>query len=137
MGLWRTIALTALVAGLGGSALAQQNATEAAKNEAAVKGAWKNPAGGSCDAAYFKSAELNKSIRGEAGMKVTVVNAGMTIAGTFILAGAREGQVVNPMTDKMIFLLEPQDGNKLKVMPLGEPVLSWPEVVLDLCPGSR
>jgi hypothetical protein len=139
MGLWRIVALTAVVAGLSGPALAQQNNAEAGKNEAAVKGAWKNPAGGTCEAAYFKAGELNKTVRGEAGMKVTVVNAGMTIEGTFILAGAREGQVVNPMTDKMIFLLEPQEGNKLHVMPLGEPVLAlnWPEVVLDLCPGSR
>jgi hypothetical protein len=41
------------------------------------------------------------------------------------------------MTDKMMFLLEPQDGDKLHVMAMGEPVLGWPEVVLDLCPGTR
>ena len=137
MGLWRTIALTALVAGLGGSALAQQGGAEAAKTLAAVKGAWKNPAGGSCEAAYAKAAEETKSVRGEGGLKIVVVNAGMTVTGTLILAGARQGQIVNPMTDKMIFLLEPVEGNKLHIIPLGEPVSAWPEVVLDLCPGSR
>jgi len=137
MGLWRIVALTAVVAGFGGTALAQQAPAEAAKTAAAVKGAWKNPAGGTCEAAYFKTAEENKSVRGEAGMKVTVVNSGMTVNGTLILAGAREGQVVNPMTDKMMFILEPQDDGKLHVIPLGEPALGWPEVVLDLCPGSR
>jgi hypothetical protein len=137
MGLWRTVALAALAAGLSGSALAQQNVAEIAKNQAAIKGAWKTPTGGSCDAAYFKTAEDNKTVRGEAGMKVTVVNMGTTVNGTLILAGAREGQVVNPMTDKMIFLLEPQDDGKLHIIPLGEPVIGWPEVVLDLCPGSR
>jgi hypothetical protein len=136
MGLWRIVALSALLAGVSGSALAQQNAAEIAKNQTAIKGAWKAP-GGTCEAAYFKSAEDNKSVRGEAGMKVTVVNMGTTVNGTLILAGAREGQVVNPMTDKMIFLLEPQDDGKLHIIPLGEPVLAWPEVVLDLCPGSR
>lgn len=137
MGLWRTVAVTAVVLGLGGAAFAQQAPAEAAKTQAAVKGAWKNPAGGTCEAAYFKSGEDAKSVRGEAGMKVTVVNSGMTVNGTLILAGAREGQVVNPMTDKMIFLLEPQDDGKLHVIPLGEPVVGWPEVVLDLCPGSK
>jgi hypothetical protein len=137
MGLWRTLALTALLAGLSAPALAQQNNAEIAKNQAAIKGAWKAPEGGSCDMAYFKTADDNKTVRGEAGMKVTVMNMGMTINGTLVLAGAREGQVVNPMTDKMIFLLEPRDDGKLHIIPLGEPVLGWPEVVLDLCPGSR
>jgi hypothetical protein len=137
MGLRRTLALAVLAAGASGSALAQQAPAEAAKNQAAIKGAWKAPAGGSCDMAYFKTAEDSKTVRGEAGMKVTVANMGMTINGTLVLAGAREGQVVNPMTDKMIFLLEPQDDGKLHIIPLGEPVLGWPEVVLDLCPGSR
>ena len=30
--------------------------------------------------------------------------------------------------------VERLEGKKLKVMPLGEPVLSWPEVTLDICP---
>lgn len=137
MGLWRIVAVTALVVGFSGAALAQQAPAEIAKNQAAINGAWKNPAGGSCEPAYFKSAEDSKTVRGEAGMKVTVVNMGMTVNGTLILAGAREGQVVNPMTDKMIFLLEPRDDGKLHVIPLGDPVLGWPEVILDLCPGSR
>jgi len=137
MGLLRTIALTIVVAGLGGSALAQQNTAEAAKIEGAVKGAWKNASGGSCEPAYFKTAEENKTVRGEAGMKVTVVNAGMTINGTLILAGAREGQIVNPMTDKVIFALEPTDDGKVHISSLGEPALSWPDVVLDPCPGTR
>ncbi|HXI99646.1 MAG TPA: hypothetical protein VNH44_00400 [Micropepsaceae bacterium] len=137
MGLLRTIALTVVVAGLGGSALAQQNTAEAAKIEGAVKGAWKNASGGSCEPAYFKTAEENKTVRGEAGMKVTVVNAGMTINGTLILAGAREGQIVNPMTDKVIFALEPTDDGKVHISSLGEPALSWPDVVLDPCPGTR
>jgi hypothetical protein len=137
MGLRSGLALTALVAIIGASsAYAQQAPAEVEKNQKAVKGAWKTAAG-SCDMAYFKTAEDNKTARGEAGMKVTVVNAGMTVNGTFILAGAREGQIVNPMSDKMIFLLEPQDDGKLHIIPLGEPVTGWPEVVLELCPGSR
>jgi hypothetical protein len=137
MSLWRSVVLAVAVAGLGGSALAQQAPAEAAKIETAVKGTWKNQAGGSCDAAYFKTAEENKTIRGEAGLKVSVVNAGMTINGTLILAGAREGQIVNPMTDKVIFALEPTDDGKVHISSLGEPALSWPDVVLDPCPGTR
>jgi hypothetical protein len=133
-----SIGVALLLAGLGASAAwAQQNQAEANATATAVKGTWKNPAGGTCEAAYFKSADLTKSVRGEAGMAVVVVNSGTTVNGTLILAGAREGQVVNPMSDKAIFLLEPQEGNKLHVIPIGEPALSWPEVTLDLCPGSR
>ena len=138
MGLRSGMTLTALLAVFGTSAaFAQQAPAEIEKNQKAIKGTWKNPQGGTCDAAYFKTAEDSKTVRGEAGMKVTVVNAGVTVNGTLILAGAREGQIVNPMTDKMILLLEPQDDGKLHIIPLGDPVGGWPEVVLELCPGSR
>jgi hypothetical protein len=85
----------------------------------------------------LKSGEANKTVRGEGGMKVTVASKGKTVEGTLILAGAREGQIVNPMTDKMMFLLEPQEGDKLHVMALGEPVADWGDLILDLCPGTR
>ena len=137
MGLRTTIALAVVLAVGSGSAVFAQNQAEADSIAKAVSGNWKSPMGGTCEAAYFKSGELNKSVRGEPGMKVTAVNQGKTVDGTLILAGAREGQVVNPMTDKMMFLLEPQAGDKLHVMPLGDPVLSWQEIVLDLCPGTK
>jgi len=137
MGLRTTIALAAVLAAVAGSAaFAQQNQAEADKTLKAASGNFK-AAGGTCEAAFFKSGEANKTVRGEGGLKVTVTNKGKAVEGTLILAGAREGQIVNPMTDKMMFLLEPQDGDKLHVMAMGEPVLGWPEVVLDLCPGTR
>ncbi len=141
MGLWRNITVAGMTLTLGmltagGPALAQNNAAEAAKIQAAVKGAWKTPTG-SCDQAFFKTAEDMKTVRGEPGMKVTAVNAGMTVTGTLILSGAREGQVVNSTSDLMMMLLEPQDDGKLHVIPLNGPVAGWPEAVLDLCPGSR
>jgi hypothetical protein len=112
-------------------------AAEADNIAAAVVGSWRNSAGGTCEAAYLKATERTKTARGEQSMTATVVNSGTTINAQVILQGAREGQIVNPMTDKAIFLLEPQEGNKLHVIPIGEPALSWPEVTLDLCPGSR
>ena len=118
------------------AAFAQQNQAEADKTQKAATGSFKAP-GGTCDAAFFKSGEANKTVRGEGGMKVMVTNKGKTVEGTLILAGARDGQIVNPMTDKMMFLLEPQDGDKLHVMALGEPVGDWGDQVLDLCPGTR
>lgn len=147
MGLRSGIAFLAVIAGLSASAAFAQNeqiqstpaanASEAVTTERAVKGTWRNPAGGTCDNAYFKAGATTKTVRGEAALSTTAVNAGTTVPGQAILAGAREGQVVNPMTDKAIFLLEPQPGDKLHVIPIGEPALSWPEVVLELCPGSR
>ena len=61
----------------------------------------------------------------------------MTISGQLIVNGSREGQFINPMTDKVIMLFDPQDGNRLNISAIGEPALGWPDVTLELCPGSR
>jgi len=34
-------------------------------------------------------------------------------------------------------LFDPQDGNRLSISAIGPPALGWPDVTLDLCPGSR
>ena len=63
MGLGSRLAVTALLAIFGASsAYAQQAPAEVEKNQKAVKGTWKTAAG-SCDAAYFKTAEDNKTVR--------------------------------------------------------------------------
>ena len=116
---------------------AQANAAETAKVAAAVKGTWRNPTGGSCNAAYFKSGELTKTVRGEQALAGIVTNSGLTIPGQLILAGAREGQFVNPKDDKAIFLFENLPGDKLNFVAIGAPALGWPEATLELCPGSR
>jgi hypothetical protein len=113
------------------------NALEAQRLTALVSGTWRNPAGGSCQAAYFKSGERNKTKRNEEAMAGTVTNAGTTIAGQLILAGAREGQFINPTTDKAIFLFENKPNDKLTFTAIGEPAAGWPEVTLELCPGTR
>lgn len=117
------------------AAYAQNNAvTEAQRTEAAATGSFKNPMGGACEPAYFKSTGKVKSVRGEDALGTTIVNAGVTVNGQLILAGARQGQIVNTMDDKAIFLFEPLDGNKIHVIPLGGPAAGWPEVNLDKCP---
>ncbi len=113
------------------------NAIEAARLTALVSGTWRNPAGGSCQAAYFKSGERNKTRRNEEGMAGTVTNAGTTIAGQLILAGAREGQFINPVTDKAIFLFESKPNERLTFTAIGEPAAGWPDVTLEFCPGTR
>lgn len=106
------------------------------KVAAQMVGTWRM-AGGSCEAAYFKSGERGKTMRGEAALAGTVKNAGVTISGELILNGSREGQFINPMTDKVIMLFDPQDGNKLGISALAAPAAGWPDVTLELCPGSR
>jgi len=108
---------------------------EIARVVAAVSGAWRNP-NGSCDAAYFKSGERGKSPRNEESIAGTVTNSGTTISGHLIVVGAREGQFVDS-SDRPIFLFENKPGNKLTFTPIGGPAASWPEVTLELCPGSR
>ena len=115
---------------------AQANAAEATRVATAASGTWRNP-GGSCDSAYFKSGMRTKSKRDEEALAGTVTNAGVTIPGQLIIVGAREGQFVDPMTDRPIFLFENKPGDKLTFTPIGGPAISWPEVTLELCPGSR
>src|SRR6266478_160371 len=132
------ISFIALLVGLNAStAYAQNNTGEADKVAKAVTGSWKNPAGGACETAFFKAGERTKTVRGEQAMAGTVSDAGMVVPGQLILQGAREGQFVNTMNDKVIFIFEPKEGNKLTLTPMGPPVLAWKEVTLELCPGSR
>jgi hypothetical protein len=100
-----------------------------------VAGVWRNPQGGSCQTAYFKSGERTKSSRGEEAMNGTVVNAGITISGQLLIAGPRVGQFINPSTDRAIFLFDALPGNKLLFSPIGEPASGWPEVTLEKCAG--
>lgn len=137
MGLSSRIALTALLVGLSVSTASAQNVAEADRVAGQVAGAWKNPASGACETAFLKTGERTKTVRGEQAMVGTVSDAGMVVPGQLILQGAREGQIVNTMNDKVIFIFEPKPGDKLTLTPMGPPVLSWKEVTLDLCPGSR
>jgi len=102
---------------------------------AMVTGSWR-VAGGNCQAAYFKSGERTKTKRGEEGLSGTITNAGTTISGQLVLNGARAGQFINPMTDGAIMLFDPQ-ANKLGISGIAAPALGWPDVTLELCPGSR
>lgn len=102
---------------------------------AQVTGVWRNPQGGSCQTAYFKSGERVKSPRGEEAMTGTVVNAGMTITGQLLIAGPRVGQFINPMNDRAIFLFDTLPGNKLMFTAIGEPAAGWPDATLERCQG--
>jgi len=114
----------------------QNTARESGRVAALINGTWK-AAGGSCEAAYFKSAERLKTKRGEEAMAGTVVNSGTTISGQAIISGPREGQFINPANDQAIFLFENKPGDKLSFSAIGAPAIGWPDVTLDLCPGSR
>jgi hypothetical protein len=115
---------------------AQFNAAEATRVATAVSGSWRNPTGGSCEAAYFKSGMRGKTKRDEEAIGGTVTNSGATISGQLVIVGAREGQFVDT-NDRPIFLFENKPGDKLTFTPIGGPAASWPEVTLELCPGSR
>jgi hypothetical protein len=114
---------------------AAANAAEVARVVAAVRGTWRTPEG-NCQAAYFKSGAQGKSPRDEEALAGTVTNQGTTINGQLIVVGAREGQFVDG-NDRPVFLFENKPGDKLTFIPIGGPAASWPEVTLDLCPGSR
>ena len=111
------------------------NNAEIARVVTAVSGTWRTP-GGNCQAAYFKSGARGKSPRDEDSLAGTVTNSGTTITGQLIVVGAREGQFVDG-NDRPIFLFENKPGDKLTFTPIGGPAASWPEVTLELCPGSR
>jgi hypothetical protein len=116
---------------IGAGGVADESNTVAAM----VAGSWRVP-GGACETAYFKSGMRIKTMRGEEGLAGTITNAGTTISGQLVLNGARAGQFINPVSDRVIMLFDPQ-ANKLGISPIGEPALGWPDVALELCPGSR
>src|SRR5262245_60692038 len=91
MALRQILALAALAVGRGTPAFALQAVQ--------VEGTWRNPAGGTCDAPFFKSGDGSKSGRGETAIRATIINAGMTITGDLVLEGMRRGQFVSPETD--------------------------------------
>jgi hypothetical protein len=98
-----------------------------------ISGKWKAP-NGTCQTAYYTGGEQGKSKRGENAFSGTVTDKGMTVTGQIILQGARQGQMVNPNTDKAVFLIDILKGPKIKFIPIGEPVLSWPEIDTEKCP---
>jgi len=53
-----------------------------------------------------------------------------------VLNGARAGQFIDPTSDTVIMLFDPQDG-KLTISALRAPAVGWPDAALELCPGSR
>jgi len=116
---------------------AAANEAEAVRITGLVSGTWRNPAGGTCQAAFFKSGMRTKSKRDEEALSGTITNAGLTIPGQLIIVGAREGQIVDPMTDRPLFLFDSPTSEKLHLVAIGGPAASWPEVTLELCPGSR
>jgi hypothetical protein len=78
-----------------------------------------------------------KTKRGEDSLEGTVTNMGQVVNGQLIIQGPREGQFINPMTDLVIFLFDTKPGDKMGFSAIGAPALGWPDVTVDLCPGSR
>jgi hypothetical protein len=117
---------------IGAGGVADESNTVAAM----VGGSWRT-AGGACDTAYFKSGSRTKTSRGEEGLNGAITNSGTTIAGQLVLNGARAGQFIDPITGGAIMLFDPRNGEKLNISAVGAPALGWPDVTLELCPGSR
>jgi hypothetical protein len=126
MSLRKILTLTALLGAASAPALALQ--------ATAVEGAWRNPAGGTCDAPFFRAGDASKSTRGETAIKATIVNAGQTIVGDLVLEGMRRGQFVSPMTDRAVFLVDTPQG-RVRVIPMALEYRSWGEngIVLEKC----
>ena len=83
----------------------------------------------------FKSGERVKTQRMEEAIAGTVTNAGMTIPGHLVIVGPREGQFINPMSDRAIFLFDAHTTDRLNFVAIGAPALGWPEVTLERCSG--
>ena len=111
------------------------NAAEAAKVIAMTSGTWRNTAGGTCQAAFFKSGAPAKTTRDEEAIAGTITNKGVTFSGLLIVVGAREGQFVDAKTDKAIMLFDPREGGKMSISSIGAPAIGWPDAMLELCRG--
>jgi len=133
MALRSTIAFAALLAATATPAF---TASEGQALYRVMTGTFRNAAGGTCAQPFYKSGEVNKTVRGEEGMSATVVNNGVTIAGELVMRGARIGQMVSTMDDKVIFLFEDNPDGKLHFIAVGPPALAWGEFTLERCPGG-
>ena len=131
MGSRRTIAVAAMLVGLCAPAFA---ASEGQALYKAMQGTFRNTAGGTCQQPFYKSGEVNKTVRGEEGMAATVTNAGVAINGELVMRGARIGQLVNTMDDKVIFLFEDSPDGTLHFIALGPPATGWGDFKLERCP---
>jgi hypothetical protein len=131
MGSRTIIALAAVLAGVCAPAFAASEGPALLK---AMQGTFRNVAGGTCEQPFYKSGEVNKTVRGEEGMAATVINAGVTINGELVMRGARIGQLVNTTDDKVIFLFEDRPDGKLHFSALGPPATGWGEITLERCP---
>jgi hypothetical protein len=100
-----------------------------------MAGSWR-VAGGSCATPYFKSGARSKNSRGESVMAGTIVNGANKIDGSLIVEAARAGQFVDPASFQALMLFDPM-GDKMAVSSIGGPATGWPDVTLELCPGSR
>jgi hypothetical protein len=125
-----TLILAAILAGISAPALALQ--------AQAVEGHWYNPAGGNCTTPLFKSGEMSMTSGGETAVKVTLTHNAQVVEGLLVIEGARRGQVVNPMTNQAMFLVDTPRG-KVRVIPMMLTYReSFPaETPLELCPGTR
>jgi hypothetical protein len=99
-----------------------------------MTGIFRDAAGGTCEAPFYKSGEVNKTVRNEEGMAATVTAKGTTINGELVMRGARIGQMVNTMDDKVIFLFEDNPDGSLHFIALGPPASAWGEFKLERCP---
>ena len=111
------------------------NAEEAARVVAAISGSWRNPPGGSCEAAYFKSGERVKTQRDGRRDRRHGHQCRQTIPGHLVIVGPREGQFINPMNDRAIFLFDAHTDDRLNFVAIGAPAIGWPEVTLERCRG--
>lgn len=131
MGSRSLFAMAVLAAGMTAPAFA---ASEGQALYTAMTGTFRNAAGGTCEAPFYKSGAVNKTVRGEEGMAATVTNAGVTIDGELVMRGARIGQMVNTMDDKVIFLFEDRPDGTLRFIALGPPATTWGQFTLARCP---
>jgi hypothetical protein len=130
MALRLSIALAALAA----LSLPAHAASEGPALYKVMTGAFRDVAGGTCAAPFYKSGEVNKTVRGEEGMAATVNAKGTTINGELVMRGARIGQMVNTVDDKVIFLFEDNPDGTLHFIALGPPAATWGEFKLERCP---
>jgi len=115
----------------------QANAVTTAETLAQVKGTFR-VAGGACDAtAFYRSGAVTKTKRGENSLDGTILRDGVIVKGQLIVAGPRIGQFINFDTDMVVFIFDTKPGNKMVWTAMGAPVLGWPDVNVELCPGTN
>ena len=102
------------------------NNEEATRGLAAISGAWRIP-GWQLPGGLFQVGRADEDVAGGGGARRYGDQFGMSIPGHLVIVGPREGQFIDPMTDRAVFLFDASPADRLHFVAIGAPRPAGPK----------